>query len=303
MKYKTKTVLHSVNVKIEVDKILEDFYSEFNHIEIIKTRSFGKILILDNEIQFAELDEFMYHEMFCFPSLFNHPHPKRILIIGGGDLLLAKQILKYPSVEKIDLIELDSYVIKFCKKHFKHLLRITPKHPKLQVKIQDGYEYIKNTTETYDIIYIDLPDKKKNCEFAHEDNFYEDIKKILNTSGILSAQTGNGSCFYYSQRTKKIRKNLSIENPKSCIEYFKMFTRHFKNTLQYHQYIPSFFGSWSFTLGSDEVNFNNVDYEQIRNNYHKIDNNTLYYSPEYHKSIVYQPKIIGALFSSIKKEG
>lgn len=301
MRYKTKTILHSVIVKIREEKILEDFYSEFNHIEIIKTKSFGKILILDDEIQFAELDEFMYHEMFCFPSLFSHPNPKRVLIIGGGDLLLAKQILKCPFIDAVDLIELDSYVTKFCNKRFKHLLGETFKNPKLHIKFQDGYQFIKETTNAYDIIYIDLPDKKKNCEFAHEDKFYEDIKRILNHFGILAAQTGNGSCFYYSKKTKRIRKNLSIKNPKSCVEYFKIFTRNFTNPFQYSQYIPSFFGSWSFTLGSDGIDFKEVNQEHIRSKYSTLDRKSVYYSPEYHKSIKYQPKIIEDLLSRVKE--
>jgi spermidine synthase len=301
LKYTFQTLLHSVKAKIEVEKILEDFYSEFNHIEIIKTRSFGKMLLLDNEIQFTELDEFIYHEMFCFPSLFSHPHPTRILIIGGGDLLLARQVLKYPSIEVIDLIELDSYVIKFCKKHFKHLLRDTSSHPKLTVKIQDGNEYIKETSNSYDIIYIDLPDDKKNCKFAYEDEFYIDIKNILTPKGILSAQTGNGDYFYYSQRLKKIKKIVSQHNRKSSIEFYKIFNRHFKNICQYRQYIPSFFGSWSFTMGSEEIYLNRINFEKITQNYNQIKGNSFYYCPEFHQGIYLQPKIIENIMSCIRR--
>ncbi|MHA1915796.1 MAG: spermine/spermidine synthase domain-containing protein [Promethearchaeota archaeon] len=302
MKYKTETMLHSVKIKIKVEKILEDFFSEYNHIEIIKTRSFGKMLFLDNEVQFTELDEFIYHEMFCFPSLLSHPKPMRILIIGGGDLLLAKQILKYPLIEAIDLIELDDYVIKFCLKHFKPLIRDTKNHPKLHIKIQDGYQFIKDTTNRYDIVYIDLPDDKKNCEFAYQDSFYIDIKRILNSNGILSAQTGNGDGFYYSERSRKIRKILSVKNPKSSVEYFKIFKRHFKNAFQYREHIPSFFGSWSFTLGSNGVEFGLVKHQKIEENYEMLNGNTLYYSPEYHHSILYQPRIIERVINCIGKE-
>jgi spermidine synthase len=295
-------MLHSVKVKIKAEKILEDFYSEYNHIEIVKTRSFGKMLFLDNEVQFTELDEFIYHEMFSFPPLLSHPEPMRILIIGGGDLLLAKQILKYPAVEAVDLIELDDYVIKFCLKHFKTLLREVKNHPKLHIKIQDGYNFIKNTANRYDIIYIDLPDDKKNCEFAYEDSFYVDIKRILNSNGILSAQTGNGDGFYYSERSRKIRKILSVKNPKSSIEYFKIFKRHFRNAFQYREHIPSFFGSWSFTLGSNGVEFKSVNPQNIHKNYEMLGGNTLYYSPEYHNSILYQPRIIERVITCIGKE-
>jgi spermidine synthase len=259
------------------------------------------MLFLDNEIQLAELDEFIYHELFSFPALFMHPNPRKILIIGGGDLFLAKQILKLAEIELIDLIELDTYVVKFCLKHFKHLLGNIHNHPKLNIKIQDGYQFIKETTNHYDIIYVDLPDNKKNCKFAFEDNFYKDIKTILYPNGILSAQTGNGDSFYYSQRTKKIRKILSMENPKNFIEYFKLFTRYFNYHFQYREFIPSFFGQWSFTLGSDIIDFRNANHEKIRNRYHKINKNSLYYSPEYHKSLYSQPKIIDNVISRINK--
>lgn len=295
-------MLHSVKVRIKAEKTLEDFYSEYNHIEIIKTRSFGKMLFLDNEVQFAELDEFIYHEMFCFPSLLSHPKSIRILIIGGGDLLLAKQILKYPLVEALDLIELDEYVLKFCLKYFKPLLRDTKNHPKLHIKIEDGYQFIKNTTNRYDIIYIDLPDDKRNCEFAFQDSFYNDIKRILNSNGILSAQTGNGDGFYYSERSRKIRKILSVKNRKSSIEYFKLFKRHFKHAFQYREHIPSFFGSWSFTEGSNGVDFKTVEQQKIKENYEMLGGNTLYYSPEYHNSIFYQPRIIERVINCICKE-
>ncbi|MFX1280807.1 MAG: hypothetical protein ACFFA3_15635 [Promethearchaeota archaeon] len=301
MQYKPKTVLHSVKVKILIDKILEDFYSEFNHIEIIKTRSFGKMLFLDNEIQLAELDEFIYHELFCFPALFSHPNPRRILIIGGGDLFLAKQLLKFPEIELVDLVELDRYVTKFCIKHFKPLLGKINKHPKLNIKIQDGLQFIKEVEEPYDIIYIDLPDNKKNCSFALEEQFYNDLKTCLQPNGILSAQTGNGDSFYYSKRTKKVRKILSKENPKSSIEYFKIFSKKFQFSIQYRQFIPSFFGCWSFTLGSDSIDFKSVSIEQIQNNYTRINNNTLYYSPVFHKSLIYQPKIIRKVLDPIER--
>ncbi|MFX1325504.1 MAG: hypothetical protein ACFE8N_11135 [Promethearchaeota archaeon] len=302
MRYNVQTLLQSVKAKIEVEKQLEDFYSEFNHIEIIKTRSFGKMLLLDSEIQFTELDEFIYHEMFCFPSLLSHPHPKRILIIGGGDLLLARQILKYPKVKVVDLIELDSYVIKFCQKHFKHLLRDTATHPQLTIRIQDGNEYIKETSNSYDLVYIDLPDDKKNCKFADQDKFYIDLKNLLTPNGILTAQTGNGDCFYFSQRVRKIKKILSQHNRKRSIEYFRIFSRHFKNYIQYRQYIPSFFGSWAFTMGSDEINFSETNYKDITQNYSQIRGNSFFYSPEFHRGIFFQPKIIENVMSCIRKE-
>ena len=302
MNYKTETKLHSVKVKIEVEKVLEDFYSEFNHIEIVKTRSLGKILFLDNELQFSELDEFIYHEMFCFPALLSHSNPKRILIIGGGDLLLAKQALKCSNVEVVDLIELDRYVIKFCVKNFKQLIKNTRSHPKLNIKVEDGYEFIKSCNTLYDIVYIDLPDKKKNCEFAFKDKFYEDIKKILNPNEILSAQTGNASCFYYSKRSKKIRKMLSIKNMKSNIEYLKLISQHFKYTQQYRQHIPSFFDEWSFTLGSNEIDFTKANYDEIKNNYEQLTPKSLYYSPLYHRRLMYQPKIVEDLISCIRDD-
>jgi spermidine synthase len=95
---------------------------------------------------------------------------------------------------------------------------------------------------------------------------------------------------------------LSIKNLKSNIEYLKIISQHFKSTWQYRQHIPSFFDEWSFTLGSNEIDFTKTNYDQIKNNYERLAPSTLYYSPLYHRSLVYQPKIVENMISCIKND-
>ena len=288
MRYEPKIIPHEIVVK----KTLVDFFSEYNHIKIVRTAKRGKILLIDDEVQFAEYDEYIYHEMFCFPALFSHTNPKRILIIGGGDLLLARQLLKHPRIENIDLIELDTFVTKFCVKYFKALVGKVMKDPRINIKNQDGYKFIMDKKEPYDIIYIDLPDKKRNCEFVFEKSFYQGLKRNLTLKGIACAQTGTSDKIYFSLHSRKLREKYKKENSNYFLNYFHLFKNTFKYALQYHEHIPTFFGRWSFTLGSDVTNFKNVNREFLNQNFRLIKENTLYYTPEYHESIFYQPKIL-----------
>ena len=118
MKFVEHMVPNSISFETEIEEVLEDFNSPYQRIRILQSKDLGKLLVLDDEIQFAELDEFVYHEMFCFPSLLSHNNPQSVLIIGGGDLLLAKQVLKFPNIKRIEVVDLDADVVDICKKNF-----------------------------------------------------------------------------------------------------------------------------------------------------------------------------------------
>ncbi len=291
-----------LTLEIKVDEFLEDFTSAYQNIKLAQTKIFGKILLLDNEIQLAELDEFIYHEMFCFPPLFSHPNPQSVLIIGGGDLLLAKQVLKYPNIKSVDLIEIDSDVIRICKKHFKHLVKDVVKNPKLNLVIADGYKFVENSKKTYDVIFIDLTEDKEICDSIYTEEFFEMIKiKSLKEGGILAAQSGYGECFYYSEKLEKLNLVSSFYNDKVEFQFYLTFKDLFQHVHQYSQHVPTFFGTWSFSLGSDAINFEEVTTNTIQNRYNSLKGErTLYYSPEYHQHIYIKPKLIRELYNRMQ---
>ncbi|MFX0076670.1 MAG: hypothetical protein ACFE96_14600 [Candidatus Hermodarchaeota archaeon] len=288
MRYESKIIPHEIIIK----KTLVDFFSEFNHIKIVKTAKRGKILILDDEIQFAEYDEYVYHEMFCFPALFSHLNPERVLVIGGGDLLLARQILKHPGIESVTIIELDAYVTKFCLKHFRSLIGGVIKDPRLRIEHKDGNVFLQENQNLYDLIYVDLPDEKRNCKFVLEEKFYHNLKRSINSNGIICAQTGNIDKIYFSLHSRKARKKYFNNDSNYVLNYYHFFEKYFKSVILFHEHVPSFFGSWSFILSSKDRDLKSINREQLNNYYNLINKDTLYYSPDYHESIFFQPKIL-----------
>ena len=282
----------SVKIIIDIDEELENVYSDFQKIRILRNESFGKILFLDHELQFSELDEFVYHEMFSFPALFSHKDPKRVLIIGGGDLLLAKQILKYPAIQTVDLVELDGKVVEICKKHFVSINE-TSKNPKLNIFIEDGRTFVENCQQKYDLIFLDLPDDKKNCEPIFSEKFYNDVSENLENDGIIAIQMGVGGSFCHNEGKMRKINNFQMSNP--SFKYISMLKKYFKYMHYYTQYVPSFFASWSFLLGSRTVDFKNYNQEFSEQKYQTLTRPTEYYTPQLHLSLLNQPKIIEEL--------
>ena len=111
---------HTVNVKLDV-RIEEQLFSgksEYQKIDVFKSYEFGKMAALDGEIVFSDADEFIYDEMVTHVPMAVHPNAKKILIIGGGDGGVAKELIKYPFVEKIDVVETDKMFVDVCRKFF-----------------------------------------------------------------------------------------------------------------------------------------------------------------------------------------
>ena len=91
--------------------------TKFQSIEIMKSHSFGKVLVLDGKIQSSEVDEFVYHELLVHPPMLAHPNPEKVFIAGGGEGATLRELLRHPSVKKAVMVDIDADVIKVCKKY------------------------------------------------------------------------------------------------------------------------------------------------------------------------------------------
>ncbi|CAF3734750.1 unnamed protein product [Rotaria sp. Silwood1] len=117
----------------------------------------GNVLVLDNRIQCTERDEFAYQEMLAFLPLLAHPNPKRVLIIGGGDGGVLREVIKHPKVEEVVLCEIDQDVIDVSKKYFPEMFKGFLS-PKATINIGDGFEYLKIHKNEFDVIITDSSD-------------------------------------------------------------------------------------------------------------------------------------------------
>ena len=132
--------------------------SEFQEVAIASVPEFGNGLFLDAVVEFLEIDEFIYHESVALPPLLFHPSPKRVLIEGGGDGLVLREVLRDPRVEEVVMVEIDALVSEAGKEHLKELHRGSFDDERAEILIQDVFPYLENSTKPCDGILVDLLD-------------------------------------------------------------------------------------------------------------------------------------------------
>jgi spermidine synthase len=181
--------------------------SDFQEIEIFENPKLGKVLTLDGVVQTTEADEFFYHEMFVHLPFFAHGNVKRVLIIGGGDGGILREVLKHKTVEKATMVEIDGDVVSACKQYLPRLNSGAFENPKAEVLIADGIDYVKNTKEKFDVIIVDSTDPMNVGEVLFTDEFYANAKKCLNTGGVISTQSGVP--FFQAEELQNVKNRLS----------------------------------------------------------------------------------------------
>ncbi|CAF0768179.1 unnamed protein product [Adineta steineri] len=178
---------------IEIEEILYQQRSKYQDILVFKSKSYGNVLVLDNCIQCTERDEFAYQEMAAFLPLLVHPNPKRVLIIGGGDGGVAREVIKHPQVEEVILCEIDQDVIDVSKKFLPDMAKGFASS-KVTVIVNDGFEYLKQHTNEFDVIITDSSDPDGPAEALFEESFYSLMKAALKQPyGVICCQ---GECIW-----------------------------------------------------------------------------------------------------------
>lgn len=176
-------------------KIKEKIYSsksKYQKIDVIDSYAMGKVLLLDNMVMVTEKDEFYYHENITHPVLSIHHNPKNIMVIGGGDGGTVREALKYNTIEKIELVEIDKEVIDVSKKFFPEIA-CEMDNPKVKIILNDATEHIKNVKENFfDIIICDCTDPNPDTIASGliSKDFYKKISTVLHTDGIFISQNG-----------------------------------------------------------------------------------------------------------------
>lgn len=212
--------------------------TDYQKIVLADTYSFGRCLILDGEMQSAESDEFIYHELLVHPPLFIHPNPREILIMGGGEGATLREVLKHKTVKKVVMVDIDNKVIEFSKKYLKKWHQGAFSHPKTEIVIADAKKYVEKTKNKFDCIISDLPSpiKEGPAYLLYTVEFYRVLKRKLKPQGIFVTQAGSGNL-------------LQIELHRRLYATLK---KVFPNVYPYYQFIPSFDVPWAFLLCKNE---------------------------------------------------
>jgi spermidine synthase len=175
---------------LRVDEMLYDSKTDHQRLKVFLNGTFGRVLTLDDVVQTTEGDNFIYHEMLTHVPILAHGAARRVLIIGGGDGGMAREVLRHDSVEHVTMVEIDAGVVDFSKEYLPMLSAGAFDDPRLELVIADGAEFIRQTKGGYDVIIVDSTDPIGPGEVLFTETFYGHAKRALAEDGILVTQNG-----------------------------------------------------------------------------------------------------------------
>ncbi|MFT9635897.1 polyamine aminopropyltransferase [Alcaligenes phenolicus] len=219
----------------------------FQRLELLRSETLGKTLRLDGCMMTSEAEEFFYHEGLIHPAAMAHPNPRRALIVGGGDGGALEELLKYPSLERVSLVELDGEVIEVAREHLQSIHKGAFDNPRVQIQIEDGAKFLANTQERFDLIYLDLTDPETPAGPLYTAAFFESCKRALASGGALVLHLG--SPFHESQQVKNLSESLASV---------------FAQVHGYGLHIPLYGSYWGLAIASDELNPRAFSADQIQ---------------------------------------
>lgn len=267
---------HSDNVKLslKIKQQLVNEQSDFQQIAIMDSEEFGRILSLDGCLMVTEKDEFIYHDMIVHVPMASNPDVKNVLVIGAGDGGTIRELTRYPGIEVIDMVEIDSRVVELCKEYLPQTA-CKLDDPRLNIYYEDGLKFVRRKKNEYDLILVDSTDPFGPGEGLFTKEFYGNCYNALNDKGILVNQ--HESTFYESYMTAMERAHHRIRN---LFPIAKVYQAH----------IPTYpSGHWLFGYSSKH-------YDPIKDlqedRWNALGIKTKYYNTDLHKGCFALPNYV-----------
>jgi spermidine synthase len=221
----TENHQEDVKFSIKVKEHLHSEKSEFQQLDFFTSDTFGKFFTLDGLMMVTEKDEFIYHDMITHVSMAVNPDIKRVLVIGGGDGGTAREVLRYPSVEKVDMVEIDERVVRLCQKFLPLTAEKLDNDDRLTLYFEDGLKFVQDAeSESYDLILVDSTDPIGPGEGLFTYEFYNNCKRVLSEDGILINQHESPYYSSYSHEMKRSHSKIKETFPIAKVYQFHMPT-------------------------------------------------------------------------------
>ncbi|UOR11216.1 polyamine aminopropyltransferase [Halobacillus amylolyticus] len=265
----TEKQTENFGITAKVNRSLHKEQTDFQELEMLETEEWGRMLLLDDMVMTTEKDEFVYHEMMAHVPLFTHPSPKKVLVVGGGDGGVIREVLKHESVEQATLAEIDGKVIEYSKKYLPSIAGAL-EDKRVDVQVSDGFMHIAKSEREYDVIMVDSTEPVGPAVTLFTKGFYEGIANALKEDGILVAQTDNP--WFKADLIRQVYGDV-----KETFPITRVYTAN----------IPTYpSGLWTFTMGSKIYDPLQVPDERFQ----EID--TKYYTKELHNACFALPKFV-----------
>lgn len=273
-----------VKLSIRVDQQLFSAQSEFQRIDVLESKEFGRILVADGDLMLTEKDEFIYHEMITHVPMAVHPKVENVLVIGGGDGGIVRELVKYDTVKNIDVVEADPLLVEVCRKYFPQMA-CSMNDSRVEIFNEDGLRFVRAKSDEYDLIIIDSPNPFGPGEGLFTKEFYGNCFNALHSDGIMINQ--HESPFYKEEAFQ-------------CQRMHKRIVESFPISRIYQAHIPSYpSGHWLFGFASKK--------------YHPLDDldgtkwmlrriSTRYYLPRLHQGVFALPAYVEELVKEMERD-
>jgi len=260
-----------------IERVLYQTQTEHQHLVLIEHKFFGKMLMLDGATQVTTRDEFIYHEMMTHVPIFAHGKAKEVLIVGGGDCGIAKEVLKHKSVARLTQVEIDASVVAFAKEHFPKFTKPVLADKRFDLVIDDGMDYVAKTDRRFDVIIVDSTDPQGPGKVLFTRKFYAACKRCMTARGVLVTQ--NGVPF------------LQAAELVSSVGHFRSL---FADAGCYIASIPTYVGGhMAMGWATDDKRLRAVPLGTIAQRYRRAGRpTTRYWTPEVHKAAFALPRFI-----------
>ncbi|MFZ5906804.1 MAG: polyamine aminopropyltransferase [Nitrospirota bacterium] len=226
-----RQILHRVKRRVLTAR------TRFQNVELVDTDHLGRVVILDDKIQSAESDEFIYHEALVHPVMITHPRPENILILGGGEGASLREVLRHPSVLSVVMVDIDREFVSVCRHYLGPWHRGSFDNPTVRLVFDDAVHYVKESKQKFDVIIGDISDpvEKGPGWRLYRKEFYALLRNLLRKNGIFVTHATEVSCTGKQSLSKKIFITLKKIFPIVTFSY---------------EYVPSFGALWSYVLCS-----------------------------------------------------
>jgi len=277
-KWMKETLYDTHAQTLRMDKVLYDSDTDHQRLVVFENGRFGRVLTLDGVVQTTEGDNAIYHEMLTHVPVLAHGHAKDVLIIGGGDGGMAREVLKHSTVERVTMVEIDAGVIDFSKTYLPQLSQGAFDDSRLVLVIADGAAFVKDTEKRFDVIIVDSTDPVGPGEVLFTDTFYGHAKRCLKPEGILVTQNG-----------------VPFMQGDELTNTMRAFKALFANWTCYTATIPTYaFGPMALGWGTDG-DAGNVDLQTLQQRFEESGLDPFYYTPEVHMGAFALPGYIKKL--------
>ncbi|MCB1645357.1 MAG: polyamine aminopropyltransferase [Pseudomonadales bacterium] len=276
MKLYAETLYDAYGQQFSIDKVYFENKTSHQHLVIFENARFGRVMALDGVIQTTEADEFIYHEMMTHVPLLAHGQARRVLIIGGGDGGILREVCKHSAVEHITQVEIDQQVVDMCREFLPRHSAGAYDDPRVSIVIDDGARFVRENTDQFDVIISDSTDPIGPGDVLFTSDFYQHCSERLADGGIMVTQ--NGVAFMQLDEVTTTANRMG---------------RYFSDQHFYCAAVPTYIGGvMTFAWATQNAALRQLSTKEITSRYQQAGLTTRYYNPAIHLASFALPQYI-----------